>query len=506
MFGYFLGLAMVSVLLWGCLFAQPPDIDSRFHTYDEVIAELQTIAEAYTSLCKVETLGISTGDSIPIVAAKISDNAHTNEDESVILIIAGQHARELLGTEVTIWLMNYLTANYASDSDVRKWVDSLEIWFIPVDNPEGRNIIMTEGPQHTLHWRKNKRDNNGDGIFDTIHDGVDPNRNYDFRWDEFEGTDWSSEDYKGTAPWSENEAVVIRDFVDYYRPTVVLDLHSPDVSGGNKMWFCWYDSTAMRYHPEGYPHYYLTIQEMCSQTQTEVSGTFYSYLAAYNTKPKLQTWVFAHTGMDAILIEITNKCYWHGDTIDTIVARVGRGIFTIFDRMFERGLVVKAFDSRHGGIPVRAEVIIEGVTDTTLPPRLCNYHGRFHRFLDKSAFTTMDTYDVRLRYGDSVIVFEDVIIQPGQNTYLFADFDYTGISERQIFSDAISLDYHNNSIVCSSENATLGVYDINGREVFRKDVSGKLTVSLKNLPNGIYLLKLTAADGATATKKIQIMR
>ncbi len=30
-------------------------------------------------------------------------------------------------------------------------------------------------------WRKNKTDNNHNGIFD-YHDGVDNNRNYDFGW------------------------------------------------------------------------------------------------------------------------------------------------------------------------------------------------------------------------------------------------------------------------------------------------------------------------------------
>ena len=56
-------------------------------------------------------------------------------------------------------------------------------------------------------WRKNLRDNNGDGQITAV-DGVDPNRNFAYRWgwdNEGSSPDPSSETYRGPAPNSEPE-------------------------------------------------------------------------------------------------------------------------------------------------------------------------------------------------------------------------------------------------------------------------------------------------------------
>ena len=47
-----------------------------------------------------------------------------------------------------------------------------------VANPDGYDFTFTPGNRL---WRKNLRDNNGDGQI-TIGDGVDPNRNYPTYW------------------------------------------------------------------------------------------------------------------------------------------------------------------------------------------------------------------------------------------------------------------------------------------------------------------------------------
>ena len=60
---------------------------------------------------------------------------------------------------------------------MKNLLDTRELWFMPVANPDGY--------QYTFDverlWRKNLRDNNGDGQI-TVGDGVDLNRNYDERW------------------------------------------------------------------------------------------------------------------------------------------------------------------------------------------------------------------------------------------------------------------------------------------------------------------------------------
>ena len=64
-----------------------------------------------------------------------------------------------------------------------------------------RRVRLHVRPANRL-WRKNLRDNNGDGQITAV-DGVDPNRNFPTRWnydDEGSNTDTSSETYRGTGP------------------------------------------------------------------------------------------------------------------------------------------------------------------------------------------------------------------------------------------------------------------------------------------------------------------
>ena len=57
-------------------------------------------------------------------------------------------------------------------------VDTTELWFVPVANPDGYDYTFTPGNRL---WRKNLRDNDGDGRI-TANDGVDLNRNFPTKW------------------------------------------------------------------------------------------------------------------------------------------------------------------------------------------------------------------------------------------------------------------------------------------------------------------------------------
>ena len=67
----------------------------------------------------------------------------------------------------------------ATTAQVTRLVDSRELWFFCISNPDGYEYTFTDGNRL---WRKNMADNDGDGVRGEAGDGVDPNRNFATNW------------------------------------------------------------------------------------------------------------------------------------------------------------------------------------------------------------------------------------------------------------------------------------------------------------------------------------
>ena len=194
-----------------------------YYTFDEVVAELDSARLLYPSLISAkQSIGTSLqGRNIWMV--KISDNPDIDEPEQEVLYTGLHHAREPQGMACVMYFINYLLENYGTDSDVTFLVDNRELYFVPVVNPDGYVYNQQTNPNGGGLWRKNRR-NNGDGTF-----GVDLNRNYGYQWgyDNLGSSPFtSSETYRGTAPFSEPETQVIRDFVISHSFSTSLNYHS----------------------------------------------------------------------------------------------------------------------------------------------------------------------------------------------------------------------------------------------------------------------------------------
>ena len=167
--------------------------------------ELVDLSQQYPKLAKLVRIG-RTVQGQDILAIKVTKNATRVADGSrpAVLYSSTQHAREWITTEMNTRLLRYYLEQYASNATVQRVVDRTELWFVPVANPDGYDYTFTEGNRL---WRKNLRDNDGDGVI-TGFDGVDPNRNFPYRWGyDNEGSSPvpSSLTYRGPAPGSEPE-------------------------------------------------------------------------------------------------------------------------------------------------------------------------------------------------------------------------------------------------------------------------------------------------------------
>ena len=101
-----------------------------------------------------------------------------------MLFIGQVHAEEVLGVQITMSNIGEILSR-RMQLPYNQWINQLDMWFIPTLNPEGHNVVTAN---MDTSYRKNKRDNNNNGIFDySIQvgydiDGVDINRNFSFNW------------------------------------------------------------------------------------------------------------------------------------------------------------------------------------------------------------------------------------------------------------------------------------------------------------------------------------
>ncbi len=199
---------------------RPYDGPNGFRAY------MTDIAAANPDLLKLELLGETWGTR-DIVALKLTKDATTVPDGTrpAVLYTSLQHAREWISGEVNRRLLQWYIKRYREDEPgIVDLLETTELWFVLVVNPDGY--------QYTFDverlWRKNLRDNDGNGIIDS-NDGVDPNRNYPEHWnydEEGSSSQFSSETYRGPAAGSEPETQAIMSLYDQVDFAFHVNYHS----------------------------------------------------------------------------------------------------------------------------------------------------------------------------------------------------------------------------------------------------------------------------------------
>ncbi|HNY02580.1 MAG TPA: M14 family metallopeptidase, partial [Bacteroidales bacterium] len=194
-------------------------------TLDEVASQLDSMRLLYPGLISVKASAgnASTIEGRPIWYVMISNSPNQVTEKPAILYNALIHAREPMGMQQLIFFMWSLLENYESSAEVKYLVDNLQLFFIPVMNPDGYQYNCASYPFGGGQWRKNRRDNGG-GEF-----GVDLNRNFGYKWG-YDNTgsspDPSQETYRGTGPFSEPETQGIRDFCILNHFSVIQNYHT----------------------------------------------------------------------------------------------------------------------------------------------------------------------------------------------------------------------------------------------------------------------------------------
>ena len=211
-FGGFLAVAFIVLSTVPAAAGDFPPKDSLYHSYPEMVADIQAVEIAHPDIVHVFSIGKSYKGR-DIWAAKISDNVATDEAEPEILFDALHHAREHMTVEQALYLLHLLADNYGTNTQITNIVNEREIWIIFAVNPDGFVYDLTcTNSSHPPYcaWRKNRQPNAG-----TTAIGTDLNRNYDYRFACCGGSSSnpSSITYRGPRAFSAPETRAVRDFV-----------------------------------------------------------------------------------------------------------------------------------------------------------------------------------------------------------------------------------------------------------------------------------------------------
>jgi len=373
----------------------------RLATFERQFADL---VRAYPHLAHLEKIGETTGWKQSIWAIRISDHPDRDEDEPAVLFTGVHHAREPLGAFICHEILRQLLTNYGKSAHHTRLVDSLEIWLVPIVNPDGYEYIMQNQLQFPW-WRKNLRDNNDDGVFDPLVDGVDLNRNYDFNWDEGGDGNPASWFYRGGGPFSEKESQALRDLAWRENFLVGVSYHSY----GESVLYPWGN-----YHRAPDQELIIDIAQRCAERIGRLSANgSYNVLPLNGRVGQSSIWMYGELGTVDYIIETGEAYFAASEDISRITRENVQGAWYLLERSLGSGVTGHVRD-RLTGKPIAAEIHVNGCEAAHVKCRRADaIFGRFDRLL----FPGHYTLEIRAP-GYKAEILTGVVVQQNSTTGL----------------------------------------------------------------------------------------
>lgn len=405
-----------------------------YRSYAQLVNELNQLQTQYPALMSLSSIGTGWGHSyaqqlLPayldfdhqIWAVKLSANVQVSEDEPAFYFVGEHHAREPLSTEVCMGIINHLLQNYGTDPQVTGILDSSEIWVVPLLNPDGHRVVISETD---TWWRKNIRDNNANQSFDhesmgTGADGVDLNRNYGYYWGYTSATDYQpSATYHGPNAFSEPETQALRDFLQ------------------GKRWLA-----GIGYHTYGeyvlYPYGY--VNEIEAPDRAELSALANDIAAVlpglyggnydpgpswglYPVSGSLDDWAYASTGAFAYTIEMAQQFIPSASQVAQIVPQQVQGALTLLQRK-DRKILRGHITDMMTGQPLVATVTVDGLDGGPIyrtPISSDSLFGAYYYLLPAGSHTVRyqrtgyEAQTLSVNIGTAAPTIQDLALNPTQ--------------------------------------------------------------------------------------------
>ncbi len=346
-------------------------LEKPYHTYAEMIGEIEALQKNFPSLVRRFQIGTTTQRGQPIYAVKVSRDASRDDGRPAILLNGCHHSNELLGGEICLAALHELVEQYGKDPDITRWMDMFQIFIVPVVNVDGHDVV-TSG--RDPRWRKNTRDTDSNGVLNWP-DGVDINRNYDFNWAHGGSGEPGSGRYRGAFPFSESEPRALAQLARQQHFVLSITYHSQ----GEVIYYPW--MWGGRKAPDDV---LLTdfARGLAGSIVTMAGDTCYKAEYGAGLVGQSYPWLYGSLGTFDFVVETgRGASFFPPYEVQGIVRANLKGVRYLFRRAEGPGLAVRVTDAATG-TPIEAVVWFPAIETEDVARRTSSpQSGMLHRLL-----------------------------------------------------------------------------------------------------------------------------
>jgi len=374
-----------------------------YHTHAQVGALLYQAMVDHPAIADTFIIGNSV-QGREIWGIRISDNVGTEEAEPEIRLSATMHGNEPPPLEMLLYLVEFLTDEYATDPDAQYIVDNFELHIIPLHNPDG----------HAVGDREN-------------YNGVDLNRNFPVP-DGSIGDDGTYDE--------EPETIHYKTYSANQNFVTGMDGHSGAVVV-NYPWDYTYDLTpddeAIEQFALEYSTYNLPMYNG-SFSQGITRGCLW-----YVTEGSIQDWSYHETGAIHVIIEYSDAFTPAASALDSLWEEDNKQSFIHWIQASRYGVngIVTGSDT---GLPLDATIAVDGIDKPVYTdPDFGDYYklldsGTYDITFSASGYIPETHYGVSTTWGTPTVLNVDLdpvaygdvsgtVVEAGSGTPLDADIE-----------------------------------------------------------------------------------
>jgi hypothetical protein len=115
---------------------------SKYHNYQELSGELRALIAANPSIARIASIG-KTREGRDIWAVELANQAGKPVDQRPALLVAANFEGDhVIGSELALFLVDFLVKGYGTDAAIRQRLDNHVIYVLPRVNPDGAELMF----------------------------------------------------------------------------------------------------------------------------------------------------------------------------------------------------------------------------------------------------------------------------------------------------------------------------------------------------------------------------